>query len=149
MKKTIVLLLALAPLALFAQKKDIQKTSFEVNGVCGMCKARIEKTAFSIKGVKTASWDIPSHQFTLLFDANKVSLESVHEAIAKAGHDTPLATAPDEVYENLPSAVSMTARKKKNKKKRPTGSLFYLMIKPLYRAQRLRFLRQLLSLVSR
>ena len=90
MKKTIVLLLALAPLALFAQKKDIQKTTFEVNGVCGMCKARIEKTAFSIKGVKTASWDIPSHQFTLLFDANKVSLESVHEAMqGRARHPRP------------------------------------------------------------
>ena len=112
MKKTIVLLLAIAPLALFAQKKDIQKTSFEVNGVCGMCKARIEKTAFSIKGVKTASWDIPSHQFTLLFDANKVSLESVHEAIAKAGHDTPLATAPDEVYENLPLCCLYDRKKK-------------------------------------
>ena len=53
MRKIIFLLFALAPLALFAQKKDIQKTSFEVNGVCGMCKARIEKTAFGIKGVKT------------------------------------------------------------------------------------------------
>ena len=142
MKKTIVLLLALAPLALFAQKKDIQKTTFEVNGVCGMCKARIEKTAFSIKGVKTASWDIPSHQFTLLFDANKVSLESVHEAIAKAGHDTPLATAPDEVYENLPLCCLYDRKKKEEKKKRPIGFLFYLMIKLLYRAQRLRFQRQ-------
>ena len=113
MKKIILLLLALAPLALFAQKKDIQKTTFEVNGVCGMCKARIEKTVFSIKGVKTASWDIPSHQFTLLYDANKVSLESVHQAIAKAGHDTPLATAPDEVYENLPLCCFYDRKKKK------------------------------------
>lgn len=112
MKKTIIFLIALAPLALFAQKKDIQKTTFEVNGVCGMCKARIEKTAFSIKGVKTASWDIPSHQFTLLFDANIVTLESVHEAIAKAGHDTPLATAPDEVYENLPLCCLYNREKK-------------------------------------
>jgi len=112
MRKIIFLLFALAPLALFAQKKDIQKTSFEVNGVCGMCKARIEKTAFGIKGVKTASWDIPTHQFTILYDANKVSLENVHQAIAAAGHDTPLATAPDEVYENLPMCCLYDRKKK-------------------------------------
>ena len=102
MKKVILMFLLVAPLSLLAQKKDIQKTSFEVEGVCGMCKARIEKTAFKIKGIKTANWDITTHQFTILFDANKVSLEEVHQAIANAGHDTPLATAPDEVYENLP-----------------------------------------------
>ena len=112
MKKIIILLLFMTPLALFSQKKDIQKSTFEVNGVCGMCKARIEKTAFGIKGVKTATWDIPSHQFTILFDANKVSLENVHEAIAKAGHDTPLATTPDEVYENLPLCCLYERKKK-------------------------------------
>ena len=44
MKKIIILIIALMPLLSFAQKakKDIQKTSFEVEGVCGMCKARIE-----------------------------------------------------------------------------------------------------------
>lgn len=102
MKKLLLLLLVAAPLSVLAQKKDIQKTTFEVNGVCGMCKARIEKTAYRVKGIKTANWDIPTHQFSILYDANKVSLETIHQIIANAGHDTPLATAPDEVYENLP-----------------------------------------------
>lgn len=112
MKKIILMLLLAAPLSLLAQKKDIQKTSFEVEGVCGMCKARIEKTALKIKGIKTANWDIPTHQFTILFDANKVSLEEVHQAIANAGHDTPLATAPDKVYENLPMCCLYDRKKK-------------------------------------
>ena len=112
MKKIILMLLLAAPLSLLAQKKDIQKTSFEVEGVCGMCKARIEKTALKIKGIKIANWDIPTHQFTILFDANKVSLEEVHQAIANAGHDTPLATAPDEVYENLPMCCLYDRKKK-------------------------------------
>ena len=127
MKKTIVLLLALAPLALFAQKKDIQKTTFEVNGVCGMCKARIEKTAFSIKGVKTASWDIPSHQFTCFLMRIKCEFGKCAQAIAKAGHDTPLATAPDEVYENLPLCCLYDRQEKgRIKKSDPPGRfLFY------------------------
>jgi len=48
MKKIIILLIALCPIIGFAQKKNIQKTSFEVEGVCGMCKSRIEKKAFTI-----------------------------------------------------------------------------------------------------
>jgi mercuric ion binding protein len=102
MKKIIILLIALAPLVSFAQKKNIQKTRFEVAGVCGMCKSRIEKKAFSIKGVKSATWDIPSHQFSVIYDASKVSLEKIHEGIADSGHDTKLATAKDETYNNLP-----------------------------------------------
>lgn len=112
MKKIIVFLFAIAPFLLMAQKKDLQKTIFEVDGVCGMCKARIEKTAFGIKGVKTATWDIPSHQFQVLYDANKVSIEDIHASIANAGHDTPLATAPDHVYENLPMCCLYERKKK-------------------------------------
>ena len=102
MKKIIILLIALFPIIGFAQKKNIQKTSFEVEGVCGMCKSRIEKKAFTIKGVKSATWDIPTHQFSVIYDTSKVDLLHIHEEIAAAGHDTPLATAPDDVYANLP-----------------------------------------------
>ena len=107
-------LLFLATYSLIAQKKDIQKTQFEVKGVCGMCKARIEKTAYALKGVKSAQWDIPSHQFMVLYDANKVALDSIHAAIARAGHDTPLATAPDAVYDQLPMCCLYTREEKKD-----------------------------------
>ena len=53
MKKIIVFLFAIAPFLLMAQKKDLQKTIFEVDGVCGMCKARIEKTAFGRVGISS------------------------------------------------------------------------------------------------
>jgi len=85
MKKIIILLIALCPIIGFAQKKNIQKTSFEVEGVCGMCKSRIEKKAFTIKGVKSATWDIPTHQFSVIYDTSKVDLLHIHEEIAAAG----------------------------------------------------------------
>lgn len=115
MKKQILYLFFALPMLVMAQKKDIQKISFEVDGVCGMCKARIEKTAIKIKGLKTANWDIPTHQFTALYDAKKVSLETIHQAIAAVGHDTPKAKAPDAVYENLPLCC-LYERKKEEKK---------------------------------
>ena len=76
------------------------------------CLIALDHLAFGLKGIKTANWDIPSHQFTILYDANKVSLEEVHQAIANAGHDTPLATASDEVYENLPMCCLYDRKKK-------------------------------------
>lgn len=111
MKKYLMFILIMFPLMAMGQKK-VEKVSFEVNGVCGMCKVRIEKTALKIKGVKSAKWDIPTHQFTLLYDSNKVALDSVHAALAQAGHDTPVATAPDDVYENLPLCCLYEREKK-------------------------------------
>lgn len=115
MKKTILLLLMLSPLLGMAQKKkkEIVKESFEVNGVCGMCKSRIEKAAFSIKGVKMATWDIPTHQFTVIYDKNRLEIDQLHQVIAKVGHDTSKATAPDGVYDELPLCC-LYDREKKN-----------------------------------
>ena len=86
----------------FSQKKVIVEESFEVNGVCKMCKARIEKTAFKQKGIKNAEWDINNHLLTVLYDKSKIDINQIHKSIAKVGHDTSEEKSPDEVYENLP-----------------------------------------------
>src|SRR5210317_955353 len=83
-------------------QKSIEKSVIEVDGVCGMCKARIEKTSFKIKGVKSASWSTDTHQLTLIYDTSKASLDSIQKQIARVGHNTPLFKAPDEAYEALP-----------------------------------------------
>ena len=61
----------------FSQKKDIVEQSFEVNGVCKMCKARIEKTACKQKGVKNAEWDINNHLLTVLYDKSKIDINKI------------------------------------------------------------------------
>ena len=40
-------------------------------------------TYFGFYPIALDPWDIPTHQFTILYDANKVSLEEVHQAIAR------------------------------------------------------------------
>ena len=104
MKKLIVLLLFCLPLGILAQEKSNKsaKASFEVKGNCEMCKARIEKASLSEKGVKMATWDIPSNILSVIYNPNKVSLESLHKAIATTGHDTSLEKAPEAVYNSLP-----------------------------------------------
>ena len=114
MKKLILVLMLALPMGVMAQEKQKKnaKISFEVNGNCEMCKKRIEKAAFSVKGVKMATWDIPSNIISVLHDPNKASAETLQKAIANAGHYTPMAKAPDAVYDNLPMCCLYDREKK-------------------------------------
>lgn len=73
-----------------------------VQGLCEMCKERIEKTAKAVNGVHTASWDLKTKQLHLGFDPAQTSADAVAEAIAKAGHDTDQYKADKATYDALP-----------------------------------------------
>ncbi len=74
-----------------------------VQGLCEMCKDRIEKAAKSVSGVISASWDIKTKQLHLDFDPAKTSVDAVAKAVAKAGHDTDKYKADKATYNVLPS----------------------------------------------
>ena len=64
--------LLLVGLSAEAQKKKKNfKVAIEVDGVCMMCKKRIEKAALNSKGVKFATWDVKTHLLSLIIDENK------------------------------------------------------------------------------
>jgi len=104
MMKTRILLLAVAmglsTLSLSAQSGKTEK--FEVAGNCGMCKTRIEKAAKSVAGVSAANWDKESKMTEVTYDSQKTDIHKIHQAIAKAGHDTKMHKASAEVYDELP-----------------------------------------------
>ena len=105
MKKLILLFTLLLSVVTIAQEKGNKnaKANFEVSGNCEMCKIRIEKAAFKVKGVKMATWDIPSNIMSVVYDSNKVPLNALQSEIAKAGHDTPLVKADNTIYNKLPN----------------------------------------------
>jgi Cu(I)/Ag(I) efflux system membrane fusion protein len=74
-----------------------------VQGLCEMCKDRIEKATKSVNGVTSASWDIKTKQLHLDFDPAKTSVDAVAKAIAKAGHDTDRYKADKATYDALPA----------------------------------------------
>jgi Cu(I)/Ag(I) efflux system membrane fusion protein len=74
-----------------------------VQGLCEMCKDRIEKAAKSVGGVTSASWDLNTKQLHLEFDPNKTSSDAVAKAIAAAGHDTEKYKADQATYDTLPA----------------------------------------------
>jgi len=73
----------------FAQDKNA-RASMEVDGVCGMCKERIEKAAIRTKGVKSAVWSIQTHELSLIYDARKTNIDIISNNIAAVGPDTKL-----------------------------------------------------------
>jgi len=68
-------------------KKKNAKISFEVDGICGMCKKRIETAALKTKGVKFALWNVQTHQLNLIMDERKIDVSAVQQNILKVGHD--------------------------------------------------------------
>lgn len=101
MKKVILILgIILIGATSFAQNRNA-KASIEVDGVCGMCKERIEKASVQAKGVKSAIWNVETHELKLIYNEKKTDLTKIQQSIADSGHDTQAVTAEESVYESI------------------------------------------------
>ena len=83
MKYLIIVLLFVSSLC-FSQGNNLksQKVSFNVKGVCEMCKDRIEKGTLKLKGVKYVKWDIISNNISLIYNSKKIKLDDIHKEIS-------------------------------------------------------------------
>lgn len=99
--KTIITLAIFAITTIgFAQYKNA-RTTMEVDGVCMMCKERIEKACIKTKGVKSAVWDVKTKELSLIYDERKTNIETISQNIADVGHDTKQITATEEAYNSV------------------------------------------------
>ena len=90
--KKIIFLFSIFLIGFSAQSQEVKKNknakvTFEVDGICGMCKKRIATAALKTKGVKFALWDVKSHQLNLIMDERKTDISAVQQNILKVGHD--------------------------------------------------------------
>jgi len=101
------MLLMAVPVLANAQKqsKSIATCEFTVEGVCEMCKERIEEAAY-IKGVKLVEWDNSTGVLKAVYRKDKISEKQIHEAIAAAGHATDQVEADEEAYGKLPKCCA-------------------------------------------
>ncbi|MDC7997425.1 heavy-metal-associated domain-containing protein [Gilvibacter sediminis] len=100
MKKLLIVLAIMSVGTTFAQNKNA-KANIEVDGVCGMCKMRIEKAAVETIGVKRAVWNLETHELSLIFNEKKTSVDAIEKNIAAVGHDTPNHKATDAAYDAI------------------------------------------------
>jgi copper chaperone CopZ len=107
----LVVMFVLGTLTVFAAEKT---EKFAVKGNCGMCEKRIEKAALSVDGVSKADWNKETKKIDVTFDDTKTDVQKVQMAIAKAGHDTDLHKATDEVYNELPGCCKYDRSEKEH-----------------------------------
>ena len=118
MKTKMLSLIALVLITVTTVRAQTEKKeTFKVAGNCGMCETRIEKAAKSVDGVLSADWDKETKMIDVKINSDKVDIHKVHMAIAKAGHDTKMHKASDEVYNNLPGCCKYEREKEDAEKK--------------------------------
>ena len=94
-----ILIILFMPFMIIGQNSNA-KANFKVDGVCGMCKVRIENSTIKLKGVKSSKWNVNTAPY-LIFNEKKIKLKDIHQFIADLGHDTDKIKAPDLAYNSL------------------------------------------------
>lgn len=90
--KNLILVCSLFMIGFTAQSQEVKKqrsakVTFEVDGICGMCKTRIETATLKTKGVKFAIWNVKTHQLNIILDERKTDIATVKQNILDVGHD--------------------------------------------------------------
>lgn len=89
------------PKQVAAHRDQGKMITFFVDGLCGMCKKRIETAAKEVDGVDAVDWDVDSRVLTLFTSQIDLEAAAVQQAVAAVGHDTEDIKASDEAYNKL------------------------------------------------
>tara|TARA_R110002049_G_scaffold247413_5_gene421590 strand:- start:3854 stop:4201 length:348 start_codon:yes stop_codon:yes gene_type:complete len=100
-KALMIAIFAITSFSLTAQSNN-EKLDLQVEGVCGMCKERIEEAAMRTTGVKFAEWHKTDRTLHLVYNGKKVDEETIRTAISATGHRLDNMPADSSAYEALP-----------------------------------------------
>ncbi|MEY4048000.1 MAG: hypothetical protein RL284_1551, partial [Bacteroidota bacterium] len=93
-----ILILFLSNAAAIAQKDTV---FIWVDGLCGMCKNRIEKEAIKVEGVGAVNYNVYNNILSVVPSSAAFNNNTLQMAIAGIGHDTEKYKADSLVYESL------------------------------------------------
>lgn len=85
--------------------KEIRQDTVFVDGICNMCKDRIENAAL-VRGVKKVEWDNATSLLVVIYDSSKTNLDRIQLSIAEAGYDTQKYKAEFDNYKRLPKCCA-------------------------------------------
>lgn len=87
----------------------LKTQNIKVSGTCAMDKKRIESVAYSVEGVKAATWNQYTQLLTLKYSVfKKNAADKVQKKIALSGNDTEKYSATDVAYNSLPACCKYT-----------------------------------------
>ncbi len=91
------LMMAFATVSLAQTKTE----TFNVSGNCGMCKAKIEKSA-KVAGATEANWDKETKVLTVTYNSSSTNTAKIQQKIADVGYDNAGFKSTMEAYTKLP-----------------------------------------------
>lgn len=109
MKTLLIIITLLFTLSSKAQS-TVKTVTISVQGNCDECKERIENAA-DIKGVKLCTWNKDTKVASITYVPEKVTLNQIEKAIAKAGYDAGSEKATNAAYTKLPNCCQYKAGK--------------------------------------
>lgn len=69
---------------------------------CDMCKERVEKKLYKVKGVVSVNVNIPTKIVQITFKTKQTNIENIREAISSQGYDAEHIPANKQAYDGLP-----------------------------------------------
>jgi len=106
MKNLVVLVFALFTLTAFGQKK-VEEVIIHTSAECGSCKERLEGKLNYTRGIKFAELDVPSKDFTVKFQSEKISLMEIKKIVSELGYDADDVKANQDSYSALPECCKV------------------------------------------
>lgn len=68
------------------EENKMKETNLKIEGMhCAGCSTRLEKVLNNLEGIEKAQVSLQEEKATIKYDENKISLESIKEAIEDAG----------------------------------------------------------------
>ena len=84
----LVTLLAVLTGGLVASAKEMRKVTFKVQQmVCENCEKKVQKNIAFEKGLKALETNVKKHTVTIVYDAEKTSIEKLKEGFAKFDYE--------------------------------------------------------------
>lgn len=102
--RVLILFVALFSLTAAAPTHPIkvERVTIKTSAICGMCKATIEKALYKLDGVETAVLDVTTKKVKVRYDAEKLDVNTLRQAISAAGYDADDIPARQRAYDALP-----------------------------------------------
>lgn len=88
-----------------AQQPATKKTAevqITTSAQCDMCKERIEKALYKVKGVIRASLNVESKVATVVYRTNKTDIQALRKAINNVGYNADDSPAEADAFSKLP-----------------------------------------------
>jgi hypothetical protein len=101
----------------FAGAQTTKTETIAVNGNCGSCKKKIEKSALAA-GAATANWDKKTKFLNISYDPAVSNPAKIETAVAAAGYDTENVKASDKAYSDLDECCQYERKDLKEKKEK-------------------------------